>query len=310
MEPTAVPVYRGMDQAELDRQYDLRTAAPDHEAWSARRTEWSERARTTLPRTLDVRYGSTARQAMDIFPAATPGSGPGAAGRGTDSDLAPVEIYIHGGAWRAKSKADVSFIAEGLVAAGVVFVAIDHDLIPTVTLDQIVAQVRAAVAWIHANIAGFGGDPGRLHISGHSSGAHLAAMAIATDWNALGLPADTIKGACLTSGIFDLEPVRLSERNGRMDLDDAAVARLSPLHNLPARPMPLVMATGGRETAEFPRQTAAYRDAWEAAGLGTVTMVAMPNDHHYSLAVQPGNPESPLFAAVLADIRAIGGSTR
>jgi arylformamidase len=307
MEPSAVPVYRGMDQAELDRQYDLRTAAPDHEAWSAKRTLWSERARTTLPCTLDVRYGVTARQAMDIFPAA-PAAEP--AGRGAEGDLAPVEIYIHGGAWRAKSKADVSFIAEALVPAGVLFVAIDHDLLPAVTLDEIVGQVRAAVAWIHGNIAGFGGDPDRLHISGHSSGAHLAAMAIATDWAARGLPADTIKAACLTSGLFDLEPIRLSERNGKMDLDDAAVQRLSPLHNLPARPMPLVMAVGGRETAEFPRQTAAYRAAWEAAGLGPVTVVEMPDDHHYSLAVQPGNPDSAVFRAVLADIRAMGRSTR
>lgn len=311
MELTAAPVYRGMTQDELDRQYDLLTAAPDHEAWAAKRTLWSQRARDTLPCTLDVRYGATARQAMDIFPA---GRASGAdAGRepwsgGAGGGRAPVEIYIHGGGWRAKSKADVSFIAEALVPAGVTFVALDHDLLPGVTLDQIVAQVRAGVAWIHANIAGFGGDPDRLHIAGHSSGAHLSAMVIATDWPTLGLPTDTIKAACLTSGIFDLEPIRLSERNGRMDLDDAAVRRLSPEHNLPAAPMPLVMSVGGRETAEFSRQSAAYREAWGAAGLGAVTVVEMADDHHYSLAVQPGNPESPLFKAVLADILAMGGS--
>lgn len=298
-DPAPAPVYRGMTQAELDAQYDLRTAAPDHEVWAARRTNWSERARAGLACSLGVRYGTTDRQAMDIFPAAE--------GTVPAGGLAPVEVYIHGGAWRAKSKEDVSFIAEALVPAGVMFVAIDHDLLPAVTLDQIVAQVRAAVAWIHRNIAGFGGDPDRLHISGHSSGAHLAAMVLATDWASLGLPADTIKAACLTSGLFDLEPVRLSERNGKMDLDGVAVARLSPVHNLPARPMPLVMSVGGRETAEFLRQTAAYRAAWEAAGLGRVRFVEMPSDHHYSLAVEPGNAASPLFRAVLDDIRAMGG---
>jgi arylformamidase len=299
MDSGSRPVYRGMDLATLDREYDQRAAVPDHEVWAAKRTLWSERARRTLDCRLDVRYGTTARQAMDIFPAA------GAAGAAPDGG-APVEIYIHGGAWRAKSKEDVSFIAEALVPAGVTFVAIDHDLAPTVTLDEIVAQVRAAVAWIHRNIAGFGGDPDRIHVSGHSSGAHLAAMVLATPWRAgFGLPDDLVKASCLTSGLFDLEPVRLGMRNSLVNLDEAAVERLSPIRHIPAVAGPLVLSVGGRETAEFLRQTDAYRAAWLAAG-HPVTFVEMPNEHHYSLAVEPGNPDSPLFKAVLADIRRIG----
>jgi arylformamidase len=304
--PDSTPVYRGMTREQLERQYDLRTAVPDHEAWGAKRVEWSARARATLRCELDIRYGETDRQALDIFPAIPPAdAAPGW--------LAPVEIYIHGGAWRAKSKSDVSFVAEPLVPAGVTFVAIDHDLLPSVTLDEIVAQVRRAVAWIHAHIADHGGDPDRLHISGHSSGGHLSAMVIATDWEAMGLPADTIKAACLTSGMLDLEPVLLSDRNGITRLDADGVARLSPMLHLPSRPIPLVMSVGGRETPEFIRLTMAYRDAWEAAGLGAVRIVEMPDDHHYSLAVRPGQAGNPLFEAVLEQIRAMplsGGSAR
>ncbi len=302
MESAAEPIYRGMDQETLDREYDLRTAVPDHEIWAARRTLWSERARATLECRLDVRYGTSGRQAMDIFPAAGPGAFPAA----PPDAGAPVEIYIHGGAWRAKSKEDVSFMAEAFVPAGVTFVAIDHDLAPDVTLDQIVGQVRAAVAWVHRNIAGFGGEPDRIHVSGHSSGAHLAAMILATPWRAaFGLPDDLVKASCLTSGLFDLEPVRLGMRNNMLNLDDAAVERLSPIHHIPAVAGSLVLSVGGRETAEFVRQTDAYRAAWLAAG-HQVTLVEMPSDHHYSLAVAPGNPDSPLFKAVLADIRRTG----
>ena len=294
MDSNEIPIFRGMDRAALDREYDLRSGVPDHEVWAARRTLWSERARSTLDCRLDVRYGETARQAMDIFPAAHAG--------------APVEVYIHGGAWRAKSKEDVSFIAEALVPAGVTFVAIDHDLAPSVTLDEIVAQARSAVAWIHRNIAAFGGDPDRIHVSGHSSGAHLAAMVLATPWQStFGLPDDLVKGSCLTSGLFDLEPVRLGFMNGPLNLDTAAVERLSPVRHIPAIAGPLVLSVGGQETAEFLRQTRDYQAAWLAAG-HQVSVVEMPSDHHYSLAVRPGEPDNPLFAAVLADINRMGRS--
>jgi arylformamidase len=285
------PVYLGMDQATLDAEYDNRAAAPDFDVWQALRTERSARARQTMRCELDVAYGNSPAQALDIFPA-----GPGA----------PVEVYIHGGAWKLKTKADVSFIAEALVPAGVTFVALDHDraAAPAVTLDDIVAQIRAALAWVHRNIAARGGDPERIHVAGHSSGAHLAAMALATPWRDFGLPADVIKGACLTSGLFDLEPLRLASRNEYLALDEAAVERLSPIHHIPATGVPMLLSVGGRETSEFKRQTQAYRAAWEAAG-HAARFVDMPDDHHYSLAVRPGQPDNALFRAVLADIEAM-----
>jgi arylformamidase len=279
-----------MDQATLDAEYDNRAAAPDFEVWQALRTERSTRARETMRCALDVRYGDSARQAVDIFPA------------GPDS---PVEIYIHGGAWKLKTKDDVSFIAEPLVPAGVTFVAIDHDVAGQVTLDEIVAQIRAGIAWVYRNIASFGGDPERIHVSGHSSGAHLGAMALATPWSeAFGLPSDVIKGACLTSGLMDLEPLLHAARNEYLALDDAAVRRLSPVHHIPALGVPLLLSVGGRETAEFKRQTAEYRRAWEGAG-HEARFVDMPDDHHYSLAVRPGQADNDLFRAVLADIQGL-----
>jgi arylformamidase len=136
-------------------------------------------------------------------------------------------------------------------------------------------------------------------------------MALATAWTRdFGLPADVVKAACLTSGLFDLEPLRLASRNEYLALDAASVQRLSPVHHIPDVGVPLLLSVGGRETTEFKRQTAEYRSAWERAG-HVARFVEMPDDHHYSLAVRPGQPDNALYRAVLDDIRALprrGGS--
>ncbi len=286
--PSPNPVYRGMDQATLDAQYDARAAVPDHAERTARRALWSMRARTSLACDLDVHYGAGARETLDIFPAAQPG--------------APVEVYIHGGFWRAKSKSDVSFIAEAMVPAGVTFVAIEYDLVPNVTLDVIVAQSRAAVAWVYRNIGRYGGDPARIHVSGVSAGAHLGAMVLATPWQTMhGLPEDLVKGACLVSGFYDLEPIRLTSENRTYGLDVAGARLNSPILHIPTHAGPLVLAVGDGETPEFRRQTADFEAAWQAAG-HACTLIEAPGLHHYDMALEAGNATGPIVRAVLAGI--------
>ncbi len=286
--PSASPGYRGMDQVTLDAQYDARAAAPNHAERTAHRDAWSTRARASLACDLDVHYGAGARETLDIFPAARPG--------------APVEVYIHGGFWRAKSKSDVSFIAQAMVPAGVTFVAIEYDLVPNVTLDVIVAQCRAALAWTYRNIARYRGDPSRIHVSGVSAGAHLGAMVLATPWRTMhGLPEDVVKGASLVSGFYDLEPIRLTSENRTYGLDVAGARRNSPILHIPARAGPLVLAVGSAETREFRRQTTDFAAAWQAAG-HACTLIEAPGLHHYDMALEAGNATGPIVRAVLADI--------
>ena len=154
------------------------------------------RARTRPAARLDcrlgVRYGPTREEHLDIFPA---------------GDGAPVHIFIHGGYWRRFNARDHDFLAPAFVEAGITFVSVNYALCPKVTMDEIVREVRAAVAWTHAHARGFGGDPARLTVSGHSAGGHLCAMALSTDWEgAYDLPADTLKGGVAVSGLFDLAP--------------------------------------------------------------------------------------------------------
>src|SRR3990172_8660894 len=180
---------------------------------------------------------------------------------------APVHVFVHGGYWHRMDKRDFSFVARGLVPAGAAVCTINYALIPTVDMDELVRQCRAAIVWVHANAASFGGDPDRITVSGHSAGGHLLAVAIATHWTALGAPADVLKAGCGISGLYDLEPIRLCYLNEILGLSPEAARRHSPVHGVPARAGPLSLAVGGLEGREYHRQTDDLAAAWRARGL-------------------------------------------
>ncbi|MGI4955596.1 MAG: alpha/beta hydrolase [Janthinobacterium lividum] len=236
----------------------------------------SARARATLPHEADLVYDPASGQALDWFHGAPGG---------------PVLLWIHGGYWRALSRADNACVAPGLVAAGIHVAVMDYSLAPAVTLDEIVRQVRAAAAWVHRHAAARGADPARLFIGGSSAGGHLCAMAAAP-----GGDAPPLRGILPLSGLFDLEPIRLSHINAWLALDEAAVRRLSPLHHLPARPTRMLAAYGGRETREFQRQTDDYAAAWRAAGHDALVL-PQPTRHHFDIVLGLGDPADPLCAA-------------
>ena len=178
-----VKVYRGYSQAELDAQYNQATLVPDIsgylDAWDGE----SARVRDSQPSRLSVPYGDGPAETLDIFPAEN------------GADGVPVMLFIHGGAWRALSKDSFSYPAAPFAAAGAAWVVADFSLLPEVSLDEQVRQNRAALVWLWRNARGFGGDPGRLYVCGHSSGAHVGGTLIQDGWRArAGLPEDVIKG--------------------------------------------------------------------------------------------------------------------
>jgi arylformamidase len=160
-------------------------------------------------------------------------------------------------------------------------------------------QVCRAVAWIFGHAGHLGVDPQRLYVGGQSSGGHLAAVALTTDWpRAFGLPADIVKGGICVSGMYDLSPVRLSARSGYVKFDDATVEALSPMRHLDRLTAPLIVAYGTCETPEFQRQNREFANA-VAAAAKPVQLLVGEHYNHFELAETLGNPYGLLGRAVL-----------
>ena len=195
-------VWLDMDQQALDDAYDQSKYAPNRSQVVERIASNSDMARERLGAPRRFAYGPTANEALDLYPAA--------------ATNAPISIFVHGGAWQHGLAKNSAFAAELFVRAGAHYVVLDFinvieaggDLMP------MAAQVRCAIAWVYRNATSFGGDPNRIHLYGHSSGAHLAGVAMVTDWRgSYDLPTNVVKTGLLCSGMYDLWPVRLSARS-------------------------------------------------------------------------------------------------
>jgi arylformamidase len=278
------PIYRGLDQAALDHAYDERAAVPDWEAAIAHYRAGTAAARALLaPGT--ARYGMRAHEALDIY---APEGARGAA----------IMVFIHGGGWHALSRDESGFAAPAFVAAGVVFVALDFTPVPECSLAELLNAARRAIKWLHAHAAAHGGDPARIHLCGHGSGAHVAAMLAGTNWRHCGLPADLIKSATLVGGIYDLEPLQLSARNATLQLDRVGALRLSPIRCLPPPHCRVLVAHAARETAALARQSDAYALAVRATG-GRVETVVVAGHDHFTAIETLADPKSVLGTAAL-----------
>lgn len=283
-------VYRDYTQEELDVQYEHRNIVANAEEFTARNRAEAERVRADADAAgtarLDVRYGSAEDQLLDIYLA--PGEGP-----------APIVVFFHGGRWRVGSRMSASAPAESFTAAGAHFVSVDFVLFPGTDMDTLIGQCREAIAWVWRNAAEFGGDRDRLHVMGKSSGGHIGGMMVTTDWTSLhDLPADTVKSALLVSGMYDLEPVRLTFRNEWLKLDAEVAARNSAIRHLPEGGCPLVVSFGSLESDEFKRQSREFVEAWRAKGFAC-QLIEMPGRHHFSIDADINDPTGSLVSAML-----------
>ncbi len=267
-------IYRDFDQAGLDAAYNNRLAVPDFEAaYVGRWMALSADIRARIPCRLNLTYGPSPRQRLDVF--TPPGTAP-SGGR-------PALLYIHGGYWQGGDKDIYSFLASGVTDKGALLIAATYDLCPTVTMSALVEQTRQVVDWVHAHAGEIGLDPGRLVVAGHSAGGHIAATLAHTDWAARGLAADALAGALPLSGLYDLEPIRLNYLNAACRMDAAEAARLSPIRHIGRTAPPTVLAVGAAELPELVRQTRDYGAALTRAGVPPRAVVETPGDNHFSI---------------------------
>ncbi len=211
----------------------------------------------------------------------------------------PVLVFIHGGGWTSGDKnlraggADIyGNIGRFYAARGIGVAVISYRLQPQVAWPQQVADAARAVAWVHANVARFGGDPDAIVVAGHSAGGQLAAR-IALDpapLAALGVDHGVITGFVSVSGaaldLTDAESWRLGQprgyyekrfRNG--DPTDGWMHDASPVRFVDAHSPPGLVIWAEGDPPDLRRQGQVLAAALRAAGVPTTTVLVPGSSH-------------------------------
>lgn len=253
------PVWRGYTAAELAREYSPRGQVPDMAAVFARWTKDGAAFRADQ-RGLDLAYGASPSETLDLY-------------RPPGVCCPPLWVFIHGGYWQASTKEQHAQFAAGMLEAGFAVANIEYGLVPETSLDRIVAQIRASLSFLVREAEALGIDADRIHLFGHSAGAHLAAMAV------IDPDGPAVRSALFASGLFDLEPLTHLPVERLLGLGgDAAVGRLSPLRRQPRPGVRIGVVVGGRESDAFKRESQELARLWN---VGDVLVVEGAN--HFDL---------------------------
>lgn len=282
-------VFRGYDREQLDALYDTRRMVPHWQTFTDRFEARSAELRARMPVGLDLAYGDHPRERLDLFL-------PDGVAR------PPLHMFFHGGYWRSGEKERYSYVAEGLLPAGAAAAIVEYALVPGVDMDELVRQCRAAVSWVASRAGELGIDRERIFVSGHSAGGHIVGMLMAGGWEGAGI----VRGGLALSGLYELEPIRLSYLNETLALDSQAAARNSPALLAPQGADPLLLAVGGDEGAEFLRQQQTMERAWQGAGV-PVSASLLAGHNHYTIVELLGDPAGDLARAVHRQMGLVSG---
>ena len=289
--PKGLRIFLDYDQEELNYQYDPGKHAPNMKHLFERFEVLSEAARAIIGPPTRLEYGDGENEQLDLYKTTRPN--------------APVHVFLHGGGWHLRHAKHYGFLAPMFINAGAHFIALDFRGVESTggTLMPIVQSLRRAIAWVHGNVKGFGGDPDRIYISGHSSGGHLVAALITTDWaKEHKLPANVIKGCIAAGGFYDLAPLGLTHRAKAIKFDEATVAQLSPIRHVDKINADLLVAYGSLESAEMKRQAESFVAAVQKAGK-PVRLLPGTTYNHFELTETLSNPYGLLGRAALEQMK-------
>ena len=277
---------KNFDGAWLDRMYNNRALVPEHAQHFLRWADASAKARAAFECVLDLPYGDSPGERLDVFPAPHARS--------------PVMVFIHGGYWRSLDKSDHSFVAPMFQDAGACVVVPNYDLCPAVTIPEIALQAARAVAWAWKHSPSYGGDPRQMTVVGHSAGGHLAAMMLACEWQRVDadLPSLAVRKALSISGLYDLEPLMHTPfLQDSLRLTPADALRASPAYFPAPAAATLYTVAGGDESEEFRRHNRLIQQAW---GEDVVPVCEdLPGLNHFSVLEALVDAEHPLHQLAL-----------
>jgi arylformamidase len=278
------PAYRGFRQDEMEFQYNPRVSVPEFPELARIRSAQARKVHDNAKSWLNVPYGSSPREMLDIYAA--------------DKAGGPVLVYIHGGYWRSGSKEDNCNFVPTFTKRGATVVLVEYDLCPQVTVADIVRQTRSAIAWVYKNIVRYGANPSKVFVAGHSAGGHLTAMALAHDWANEGMPADLMKGAVATSGVYDLDMVMEISVQEQVRMTPEIAKQNSPLLHPPRVKCPLVVAVGGAEPKGWQQMSEDYFNYCKQHGM-PVEYLIEPDANHYTMSEHLLDDSRPITRAMI-----------
>ncbi|MDA7948240.1 MAG: alpha/beta hydrolase [Hyphomicrobiaceae bacterium] len=264
-------------------EYNARKTVPDHEKVSRRWDEEAAQYRAQATWDLDIPYGTGEREKYDFFP--------------VDRPDAPLCVYIHGGYWRSRDRKTFSHIAKGLNAHGVSVAIPSYDLVPNVSVADIIEQMRAFLVKLWENTST------RPVVAGHSAGGHLTGAMLMTDWSSVeGAPDDLVTSAFALSGLYDLRPLLETDINDDLRLTPESAREASPMFWPVPRPdLKCVVAVGARESEPFRMQSRDIADTWKRAGVDTEYLEVADRDH-FTVVNEFSTPGTALFERLVSTV--------
>ena len=221
-------------------------------------------------KTSNVSYGPLPQQTLDVY-------------RPTHPDPAHgVVVFLYGGDWQNGSKDDYAFVGQAFASRGFVTVLPNYRLWPAVAFPAFVQDAALAVRWAHDHAADFGGDPARLYLSGHSAGAHIAAL-VTLDGRylrAVGLDRSAVRATAGLSGPYDFVPSPDDRPAlGMARTDTHPPPAIEPIHFVDGHEPPMLLVQGLKDTTVNPDNTTRLAAAIRAAG-GSVEVIRYPARAH------------------------------
>ena len=225
----------------------------------------------------DIPYGRAdePRHMLDIY------APPGAGGL-------PVVIFFYGGGWRSGDKRLFEHLGRAFAIRGIVAVTVNYRLTPAVRSPAHAEDCAEAVAWVHREIAAYGGDPERLVLMGHSAGAHLAAL-LTLDERLLAaheVPHAAISGLVFISGVVDLnEHVGSTVFTSREFIEEAfgsapdELAAASPISYVRGDLPPVLVVIAENDPPGLRDQGKRFADALREHGNDPVLISVRGRDH-------------------------------
>ncbi len=209
-------------------------------------------------------YGPLQRQRFDLY---RPDGAAPAAGW-------PMVVFFYGGAWSRGERADYRFVGEALAGRGVLTVVADYRLSPEVRYPVFLQDCAAALAHALRQAAGWGANPARVFVMGHSAGAYNAAMlALDPRWLAgQGARPAQLAGWIGLAGPYDFLPIKRPEVQRAFDFPATPLDSQPIHHAASAPPLPaLLLAAANDDEVNPQRNTRGLADALQRRGVPVVT---------------------------------------